>query len=626
MMAATKPRSLGGIPLKHIGLLALTMAVVTALFFGAPAAVALLGLNKKSPFVTATAEQGSVRETVTLSGSVTRVNQAKATFPVSGAVSWLGVEVGEPVKKGQKLARLDTLPLKAAFVQAQAQLTQAQAAYSIDLKAASEQNKNSSTSSSNSSSTGSTSSRTTGSSKSSGSSTKNSGSSGSSGSGGSTAGTKLEKSMKSMAESLVAANTLCAPVIGQMPNPGPGATTGTSAPASTSDSTPASPPTSGPTSPTASASSTAASTSDSTPTDAETTSTTPSVTDSPTNTSPGTEPDKQQIAACLVALNKTAAAEAVVAQDLSALAQELGAAAQAMQKAMEAQMAAMAKQMQKAMEAQMQAMVDAQIKAMAEMQAQMLAQANGGRATGSMKAQLARDIAAITEAQVQVNQAKDNLDSATMKAPIKGVVGSIDFVQHGPATAYSGITIVGTGASEITVQVPLALMTKVKVGQVADVIPPGSTQTVPGEVKAISPLPSKLSTGTSYDAVISVPKSPVALTSGTTATAMVVVGERTDVLTVPVSAVAPTDAEHGTVQVVRAGKAEPVTVTMGAKGGSKVEIVEGLAAGQEVVIGDPDAKLPSVNIFGSGSGAANEVSPAPSSSASESQPSSSPTR
>ena len=96
----------------------------------------------------------------------------------------------------------------------------------------------------------------------------------------------------------------------------------------------------------------------------------------------------------------------------------------------------------------------------------------------------------------------------TMKAPIKGVVGSIDFVQHGPATAYSGITIVGTGASEITVQVPLALMTKVEVGQVADVIPPGSTQTVPGEVKAISPLPSKLSTGTSYDAVISVPKSP----------------------------------------------------------------------------------------------------------------------
>ena len=85
---------------------------------------------------TAEVTRGNLSETVALTGSVTRVNQASETFPTSGTVTWVGVQIGEKVTKGQPMARIEKLPLQVELVTAEADLIQARAAYQRDLKAA----------------------------------------------------------------------------------------------------------------------------------------------------------------------------------------------------------------------------------------------------------------------------------------------------------------------------------------------------------------------------------------------------------------------------------------------------------------------------------------------------------
>ena len=262
-----------------------------------------------------------------------------------------------------------------------------------------------------------------------------------------------------------------------------------------------------------------------------------------------------------------------------------------------------------AAEAQAEAMADAaqqQAEEMARAQAEMLSQATaaeevGTSSTGSLKAQLARDLVAITRAQQAVGKARDDLAEATLKAPITGVVGSIGFTLGSVASAADGITVVGSGASEVTVPVPLSLMGKVAVGQTAQVVPPGGTKPVAGEVTVISPLPSSSASGgdPTYETVIRVPRSPVALTSGVSATVRVTVARADDALVLPMSATVPVDEKHASVRVlIPSGAIEDVTVTTGVKDVARIEIVQGLRLGQRVVIADPTKPLPGLDLFG----------------------------
>lgn len=267
-----------------------------------------------------------------------------------------------------------------------------------------------------------------------------------------------------------------------------------------------------------------------------------------------------------------------------------------------AQLSAAAQQLSAAAEAQAKA-AEAQAKAMADaQQAQLEALAAGAAGGRASKAQLAQDLVAITRARQQVDQAQDDLRGGTLRAPIDGVVGKVEVTENQQASTTAGITVLGPGASEVTIGVPLALMSKVEMGQEATVIPPGTTDSVTGTVTSISPLPNQSSTGPTYPMRVEVKKSPIALTTGVTATVKIVSRQANDVLTVPVSALTPTDDTHGTVSIVRDGQLEQVPVTTGVVGGGRVEIMSGLDLDQQVVIGDPNKPLPAIDIFGGGGG------------------------
>jgi multidrug efflux pump subunit AcrA (membrane-fusion protein) len=78
---------------------------------------------------TATVTKGSVSQTVTVSGSINALGQARLAFKSGGKIAQIYVATGQAVTLGQPLAKLDTTDLEAAVATAQQNLANAQASY-----------------------------------------------------------------------------------------------------------------------------------------------------------------------------------------------------------------------------------------------------------------------------------------------------------------------------------------------------------------------------------------------------------------------------------------------------------------------------------------------------------------
>lgn len=76
---------------------------------------------------TAKVTKGTIKEEMVLSGTVSADEYAKLTFAGSGELTFMGVKEGQEVKKGEKLASLDTTILYQSYLQAQASLRRYQA-------------------------------------------------------------------------------------------------------------------------------------------------------------------------------------------------------------------------------------------------------------------------------------------------------------------------------------------------------------------------------------------------------------------------------------------------------------------------------------------------------------------
>lgn len=83
--------------------------------------------SKNDSVATTEVKRGDVEEVLILSGEIKADEYAKLTFPTSGEISWVGVKEGDKVKKGQALAKLNTVILNAVFQQAKATLRAAEA-------------------------------------------------------------------------------------------------------------------------------------------------------------------------------------------------------------------------------------------------------------------------------------------------------------------------------------------------------------------------------------------------------------------------------------------------------------------------------------------------------------------
>ncbi|HEX6358491.1 efflux RND transporter periplasmic adaptor subunit [Actinophytocola sp.] len=197
--------------------------------------------------------------------------------------------------------------------------------------------------------------------------------------------------------------------------------------------------------------------------------------------------------------------------------------------------------------------------------------------------------AAVDEAKVKLVEAQQALAGATLTSPITGTVASVsaaagDRVSAGDAVA----VVIGEGAAEVSATVPVERLRLLAVGQTATVTPVGTSEKVPGTVTRVGTLPDETAQTVAYPVTITVDKPPATMAAGTSATAAVVVATAADVLTVPTSAVS-----RNTVTILNADQTTTVTrVTVGAVGPTRTEIKEGVSAGEQVVLANLDAPVP----------------------------------
>jgi len=207
--------------------------------------------------------------------------------------------------------------------------------------------------------------------------------------------------------------------------------------------------------------------------------------------------------------------------------------------------------------------------------------------------------AQLANAQAAYDQAKRNLDAATIKAPVAGDVASISTAVGGnvpttsaPATTSANATgfIVLTNVSslEVTGSFSEADAAKIKAGQPAtytfDAL---SGVNATGKVIGVDLLPTTSGGVTSYNATFSIDGTVPGLKPGMTATPTVEVGVATGVINVTAQAVT-TRGTRATVNIVTKVKGKqvltPTRVVVGLKGDSADEIQSGLKVGDVVAL------------------------------------------
>jgi len=610
------------------------------------AAVGLLGYkaaagtsNNTNHYRTVTAAAGTVTQVLALSGTVHHVTQASVSFPTSGMVTAVNVKAGDTVTAGQALASINSTPLQNAVLAADAAYKSAISAYQTD-----QQTYASSSTTTSSTSKAATSSSSRQAAAGTSSSRASSGTGGTGAPGGSTGPAAAVKAatdaLAALQTGVLAVETTlpvfiseCVPLI-------PTTTTVTKTVTETATvtqtvtvtvtaagSVAAAAARVGAAATTSSAAASSAAPSAS----AAATSAKPKVTAAAAASTPVT-PACQAAITTLTKSNETlpglmTAANVALAASLKALdaqAATLQQEAATLQKQQQASQAAAASG-QAAAAKQQSSTLSSTNSALQAAAAAGLSRTGGGTVTA---ATLITDQATIQSSAIALAQAQDQLNQATITSPIAGKVASMPFIVGQQASATATAVIIGSGAIEVSVPVPLAKRAQVATGQAATVTSTIGGTTLQGTISRISLLPttttgfsvtagSSTSTGANSSSTSTGANSSSSQSTTTYATVITItsggdllpessrVGVTITTKTVsagvvlPASAVTPTGTGSGTVQVVTNGILSTKRVVTGAVGDTDIEIVSGVTAGETVVIADVDKPIPGASIAAS---------------------------
>jgi macrolide-specific efflux system membrane fusion protein len=239
----------------------------------------------------------------------------------------------------------------------------------------------------------------------------------------------------------------------------------------------------------------------------------------------------------------------------------------------------------------------------------------------SSDAQVAALSAQVDVAQTAVDDAEADLAGATLTAPVSGLLTTVD-VEVGDAVTGSGsssgssgsaggstgstgamggstgstgsssttststaqFVIVGTDAWQTSVSVSESDVALLAVGNQAELTTSSSTETIYGTVTEIGLLSSSSGGVASYPVTVAVTGNPEGLHDGESVDVSIIYERRTDVLTVPASAVTTEDGQSVVTQEGADGGTVTTAVTVGETSGNLVEITEGLAEGDEVLV------------------------------------------
>lgn len=191
--------------------------------------------------------------------------------------------------------------------------------------------------------------------------------------------------------------------------------------------------------------------------------------------------------------------------------------------------------------------------------------------------------------------AQQALTQATIVSPIAGTVAAVDLAAGDAVTAASTtatIVVVGDGGLEATTTVGIDDLPQVHVGQIAEVVPDGAHATLAGRVSRVAVTPDSSSTANMYRVFITLDGDTSHLGNGSTGSVSIVTSSADAAVAVPTSAVTTTGTQHS-VTVFDGTSTNVVRVQVGTVGDTWTQITSGLTNGQQVVLADLAAPLPS---------------------------------
>jgi RND family efflux transporter MFP subunit len=213
-------------------------------------------------------------------------------------------------------------------------------------------------------------------------------------------------------------------------------------------------------------------------------------------------------------------------------------------------------------------------------QRQATAQTAAARVEQAQQAlRLARADRALAQAQRQEMQIR--LERTEIKAPAGGII-SRRTARLGAIASSQGealFRIIQDGEIELEADVSETVLARMQPGQPASVLPAGREEALPARVRLVSP---EVGRSTRLGRVRLAIATQERLPTGSFARGTVTLAAREGVL-VPQSAVQFT-AEGARLQVVKGGVVETREVRTGIRSGGRVEILEGLKEGEEVVV------------------------------------------
>ena len=213
---------------------------------------------------------------------------------------------------------------------------------------------------------------------------------------------------------------------------------------------------------------------------------------------------------------------------------------------------------------------------------------------GPKATDLTTAIATLNQAKAQRDQAKVNLDKATITAPFAGVLTAVNVVVgqlSGSAASTTTTTssnvafdLVDDSQLHIDVSVSEIDSGNIAIGQSAaitlDSVP---NQNVTGTVERINPVASTTSNVTSFTVRIALVNPPAQVRPGATATVVITTAQRTNVLIVPSRAVQTVNGQSA-VTILFRNSSFLVPVTTGLTDGRNTEIISGVQEGDMVVL------------------------------------------
>lgn len=233
------------------------------------------------------------------------------------------------------------------------------------------------------------------------------------------------------------------------------------------------------------------------------------------------------------------------------------------------------------------------------------------------RAQIEASDAQLAQSQSSLDTARANLGYTQIVAPMSGTVVAIVAREGQTVNAVqSSPTIVKLAKLDtitVTAGISEADVVRVKVGQTVYFTTLGDTRKrYYGKLRSIAPAPASIETDTGgrsanagggstqavyYNAIFEVPNPTGELRIAMTAQVYVVLNEAKQVLTIPTSALGDQAADGSyTVRVADAqGQPQPRRITVGINNNVTAQVLDGLKAGEKVVVGEAAAAGPSRN-------------------------------